>query len=60
MIHNFKVMTAEDFACPNCDTLFSEDDLVELCGEPFNGTIVKCKKCLKEYSCDILIKIEEE
>lgn len=54
------ITTAEGFACLNCDTLFSEDDLIELCGEPFNGIIIECKKCHKKYSCDILIKIEEE
>jgi len=54
------IVTAEEFVCPNCDTRFTEDDLMELCNEPFNGTIVKCSKCHKEYSCDILIKIEEE
>ena len=54
-----EIVTAEDFRCPNCDAEFTEEDLIELCGEPFNGTIVECGKCHKEYSCDILIQIEE-
>ena len=52
------IQTAEGFSCPTCGKAFTEDDLQELCGEPFNGTIVKCK-CGKEWSCDILIKINE-
>ena len=52
------IQTAEDFSCPSCGKEFFEDDLIELCGEPFNGTIVECK-CGKEWDCNILIKITE-
>jgi len=52
------IQTAEDFSCPSCGKDFTEDDLIELCGEPFNGMIVECE-CGKEWSCDILIKISE-
>ena len=53
-----KIVTAECFMCPDCGKDFSEEDLIELCGEPFNGTIIECS-CGKEWNCDILIKISE-
>lgn len=53
-----KIVTALGFSCPNCDKEFSEDDLLELCNEPFNGTIIECD-CGKEWDCNILIKISE-
>jgi uncharacterized CHY-type Zn-finger protein len=52
-------VSAEYFECPDCEESFGEEALMELCGEPFNGTIVECKKCHKEFSCDIIIRIEE-
>lgn len=53
-----KIVTAENFICPNCDKEFNEEDLIELCGEPFNGIIIECE-CGKEWDCNILIKISE-
>lgn len=49
----------EQFNCPNCGEIFPGHDLVELCNEPFNGTIARCVSCKKEWSCDLLIRITE-
>ncbi len=54
-----KIINAHDFNCPNCEIPFTEDVLMALCNEPFNGTLVICPHCMKEFTLDLLIKIEE-
>lgn len=54
-----KIQSPTNFECPNCGNMFGEDDLMELCSEPFNGTIVECPECKKEFDCNILISIIE-
>lgn len=49
-----------NFVCPNCNTDFTEEDLIDLCGAPFNGIVVICKNCKKEFSANILIELEEK
>lgn len=51
------IVTAENFRCPNCDIRFTEEDLMSLCSEPFNGVIITCEKCKKEFSADIVINL---
>lgn len=53
------ITNAENFQCPSCNKMFTEGDLIELCNEPFNGTVVCCSGCEKEWSCDLQITIEE-
>ncbi len=53
------IIKAHDFKCPNCQTSFSEEALMNLCAEPFNGICINCDECDKEYTLDILIRIEE-
>ncbi len=54
-----KIITPDNFNCPECNVEFTEEDLMELCGEPFNGTILICKNCKKEFDANLLIKIVE-
>lgn len=44
---------AHNFKCPFCHAPFEEDDLQELCGEPFNGTILICPGCDREWIADV-------
>lgn len=53
-----KIITPEKFDCPDCKEPFGEDNLMELCGEPFNGVILECPSCKKEYKADLLIKVK--
>lgn len=52
-----KIVTAYDFKSPCCNEEFDSDELMQLGSEPFNGIVVECPSCGKEYSCDMLIKI---
>lgn len=47
------ILDAMDFKCPMCQTEFTEDDLQELCGEPFNGCCLLCADCGWEFSADV-------
>lgn len=52
-----KIVTAEGFACPYCNKVWQED-LEQLCFEPFNGIVITCN-CKKKFSITMLMKIEE-
>jgi hypothetical protein len=48
--------------CPKCGAeIDTESELMDLCGEPFNGTIITCPsdKCATEYDASITINIQE-
>lgn len=51
--------TAHEFSCPSCGEDFSEDDMMDVCNEPFNGSIIKCSSCEKEFDVNIMFNIEE-
>ena len=48
---------AENFECPQCGIDFSEEDLVELCNEPFNGTILECDGCGVKFDTTLKIRL---
>jgi hypothetical protein len=58
-------MDAESFAGWECDAcggeIDTEDELAQLCAEPFNGSILTCPNdnCRKEYDLSITINIQE-
>jgi len=54
-----KIQSAENFGCPSCGELFSEDALMQICGDPFNGTVLNCNGCQKEWSVDIKLEVRE-
>ncbi len=49
-------MDVNDFRCPNCKTEFPSDWLVDLCEEPFNGTLVECESCRDAWDLDLFVK----
>ncbi|MFH1615795.1 MAG: hypothetical protein ABIG61_12030 [Planctomycetota bacterium] len=53
------VTNAENFKCPCCNKEFGEETLIELCNEPFNGIVVECEDCEKEYDCTLQIHMQE-
>ena len=48
-----EIQNAENFKCPECGEPFTEEKMMDACGEPFNGTIIMCSECNKEWSVDI-------
>ena len=56
-----KILSTEgfcDFECKCGENLGTEENMMQICGEPFNGIIVECPKCKKEYNINIGFKIE--
>jgi len=63
-----KILTGEGFAefvCTKCnepmDAQHLEDELMQVCNEPFNGTIMECSndECDAEFNVQIGIRIEQ-
>ena len=54
-----ETQNAENFKCPDCDKNFTEEDLMNVCGEPFNGAVVVCEECKKEWSVDIKLMVRK-
>ena len=50
-------VTAEDFNCPGCGEPLGEDNLQEVCGEPFNGVCIECPICGDEVNVNLLFEI---
>lgn len=51
-----------DWKCQKCGaSIDTEEELTQLCGDPFNGTILECPnaKCGAEYTLDMRIIISE-
>ena len=54
-----KITSFYDFNCPNCKAEFNENEIENLCEEPFNGTIIECERCNFTFSADLLVKLTE-
>jgi hypothetical protein len=57
-----KILTGEgfcDFECECGENLGTEENMQDACSEPFNGVIIQCPKCKKEYDITIGFKIEK-
>ena len=53
------MMRLDNLECPNCGAnLCNEENVTELCGEPFNGTIIDCDDCEIELSLNLYATIE--
>jgi predicted RNA-binding Zn-ribbon protein involved in translation (DUF1610 family) len=49
------------FECPNCGEDLSGDDaenVMDLCNEPYNGTIIECESCHAEVDCTLQVVME--
>ena len=55
------IQRGEGFECPSCDEPFTEEDMQDVCNEPFNGSVLECgdEECGKEWSVDILFEVKE-
>lgn len=59
------ILSGEGFCeaeCEDCGTIIgTEDNMMNACGEPFNGYIAECPnpECDAEYSINIGFKIEK-
>ena len=57
-----KILSGEGFCNFECncgEDLGTEENMMQATNEPFNGTVIDCPKCNKEYSVNIGFKIEE-
>jgi hypothetical protein len=58
-------MDGHDFAswsCPKCDAdIDVEEEMMSVCNEPFNGTIINCpnEECGAEFDCELRFRIVE-
>ena len=53
--------TLEIIPCPSCGkNLCNEDNIIELCSEPFAGIVVSCltKSCGTEVSLNLEVRIQ--
>lgn len=49
-----------NFDCPECGEDLSGDDaenVMELCGEPYNGAIIECEGCKAEITCELKVRL---
>jgi hypothetical protein len=47
------------FECAKCgEEIDTENDLMELCGDPFNGSTMTCPKCDAEYDLTMRVVVE--
>ena len=54
------ILSADDFyhfECECGENLGTEENMIDICGDPFNGIVIDCPKCKKEYSIDLLFKV---
>ena len=50
----------ENLKCPECgNDLATEEIVLDLCGDPYNGIIVECDECETELSLDIRVMVTE-
>lgn len=50
----------DGFECIHCgEELFNEENIIELCNEPFNGIVATCSNCGAEFSLDMYIKVSQ-
>lgn len=59
MTQPFLIITPDDFTCPACNTEFDEEQMMEICGEPFNGAVIECASCKREWSVTVRFEITE-
>lgn len=48
-----------EFECECGENLGTEENMMDAANEPFNGSIIECPKCKKEYDVRIGFRIEE-
>ena len=51
------IISPHNFKCPNCQTDFTEEDLQNLCYEPFNGAFFECEGCGVEFEAILLVRL---
>ena len=49
-----------EMECPHCDAeLATEDIVMELCSEPFNGIVIECPECGKELDIEMYVRVSK-
>ena len=51
-------LSFDDFACPECSKPFDEEDIMEVCGEPYNGAEVTCSGCDTTFNATITVSLK--
>ncbi len=55
-----ELQRADDWSCPNCNNPFTEQELMELMQEPFNGIAIECEGCGFKVNCRTIIETTYE
>jgi len=53
------LVNAENFNCPGCGEPLGEDNLMDLCAEPFNGICFECPTCGDNITADLVINLRK-
>lgn len=52
-----ELLSFENFSCPACGTAFSEDEIMGLCAEPFNGVLLACGNCDAQFDAALRVQL---
>lgn len=47
-----------EFECECGENLGTEENMMDACGDPFNGLIIECPECKKEYDVQVGFRVE--
>lgn len=51
------VISFDGFKCPECNTGFAVEEVMSLCEEPYNGTVIECPGCKVQFDATLLAKL---
>ncbi len=51
------VSSFDDFKCPACSTGFPVEEVMSLCEEPYNGTVIECAGCKAQFNATLLVNL---